>query len=277
MLGASNQEEKMKGLITVGKLAKLGGITVKTLKHYEKLGLMKPVYIDPLTNYRYYSMDQVKNIYEILSLKDLGLSLGDIQSTWERNILKDKLLEVRNNTEKKIAELEELLSFANSRLDTFELETKEDFKIEYLHMKERRFYIYLFRPIDKMDSSELYLRALEMERELPAKKKPFRGAVLDKVFFTKGKYRCLGLFQELKDYSDVSQEKILILPAGIYLSLWYRGNPNKKNDEIMKQAMEYIQQNSLQLEGRIIGFAHRGAHTGDDIEDYESEIQLLLK
>jgi len=267
----------MEGLITIGRLANLVGVTTKTLRHYEKLGLVEPDYTDPLTAYRYYSLDKVKNIYEILSLKELGLSLVDIRKTCNRNILKSKLMEVRNDTEKKIAELQKLLTSVNKRLDTFECEVEVDFKIDYLHMEERRLYIYSFKPIDEMDSPDLYMRAFEMEKALPSKEKPFRGAVLDREFFRRGRYRCLSLFQELEDYSDVSQEEILILPQGVYLSLWYRGNTVEKNDVVMKKAMEYVSRNKLQLEGRIIGFAHRGAHTKDRVDEYESEIQIFLK
>ena len=119
----------MKGLITIGKLAKLGGVTAKTLKHYEKLDLIKPDYIDPLTHYRYYSADQVKKIYEILSLKGLGLSLTDIQSTCHKDRLKEKLIEVREETEKKIEELQELLITVNKKLESFHVAVEEDFKI----------------------------------------------------------------------------------------------------------------------------------------------------
>lgn len=40
--------------LQIGEFSKLCGVTVKTLHHYEKLGLITPSKVDPWTGYRYY-------------------------------------------------------------------------------------------------------------------------------------------------------------------------------------------------------------------------------
>ena len=52
-----NNEEK---LLRIGELAKLSGISVKALHVYEKKNIIKPVYVDENTGYRYYSPDQFR-------------------------------------------------------------------------------------------------------------------------------------------------------------------------------------------------------------------------
>lgn len=48
------------------------------LRHYDDLGLLKPTHVDPFTNYRYYSADQLPRLNRIVALKDLGFSLEQI-------------------------------------------------------------------------------------------------------------------------------------------------------------------------------------------------------
>ena len=64
---------------TIGQFAKENDITVKTLHHYEKLGLITPVKIDESNGYRYYSDEQSVDVRLILYLKQLGLSLSEVK------------------------------------------------------------------------------------------------------------------------------------------------------------------------------------------------------
>lgn len=42
-------------LISIGKMAELGGVTVPTLRLYDQLGLLRPSYVDPQSGYRYFT------------------------------------------------------------------------------------------------------------------------------------------------------------------------------------------------------------------------------
>ena len=65
-------------MLRIGEFSKLSQVTVKTLHHYDEIGLLKPVKIDPFTKYRYYSVDQLPRVHSIMALKELGLSLEQI-------------------------------------------------------------------------------------------------------------------------------------------------------------------------------------------------------
>lgn len=64
----------------IGEFSKINQVTVKTLRYYEKEGLLLPEFIDKDTNYRYYSSSQLKTIHSILSLKQAGFSIKEIKS-----------------------------------------------------------------------------------------------------------------------------------------------------------------------------------------------------
>lgn len=53
-------------------------VTVKTLRHYEKMGLFKPAEVDEWTGYRYYDVSQMQTLNNIRRLKDIGFSLEEI-------------------------------------------------------------------------------------------------------------------------------------------------------------------------------------------------------
>ncbi len=47
-------------MYSIGKFSKICNIPVKTLRYYSDIGLLKPSYIDPVTNYRYYDYDKIQ-------------------------------------------------------------------------------------------------------------------------------------------------------------------------------------------------------------------------
>jgi cob(I)alamin adenosyltransferase len=62
---------------SVGELATAAGVTVRTLHHYDRLGLLAPVERSA-GGYRRYDRDGVERLYRILALRGLGFSLGEI-------------------------------------------------------------------------------------------------------------------------------------------------------------------------------------------------------
>jgi DNA-binding transcriptional MerR regulator len=65
-------------MFTIGEFARLGGVSVRTLHHYDDLGLLTPAFVDPETRYRSYSARQLPRLNRILVLKDLGFSLEEV-------------------------------------------------------------------------------------------------------------------------------------------------------------------------------------------------------
>lgn len=74
-----------KELFQIGDVAKMFHISVGTLRHYEKIGLLQPEYIDNETGYRYYSTRQFECLNTIRYLRVLDMSLSQI-----RDFLKNK-------------------------------------------------------------------------------------------------------------------------------------------------------------------------------------------
>ena len=67
---------------TVKEIAKLTGISIRTLRYYDEIGLLKPAKVSE-AGYRLYDEQALAKLQEILFYKELGLSLADIRSVLE--------------------------------------------------------------------------------------------------------------------------------------------------------------------------------------------------
>ena len=65
-------------MLKIGEFSRLSQVTVKTLRHYDEIGLLKPSHVDPFSDYRYYTLDQLPRLHSIVALKSMGLSLEEI-------------------------------------------------------------------------------------------------------------------------------------------------------------------------------------------------------
>lgn len=65
-------------MFKIGEFSKLGQVSTRMLRHYDKLGLLVPDQIDEWTGYRYYTIQQLPRLHRIIALKDMGLSLQQI-------------------------------------------------------------------------------------------------------------------------------------------------------------------------------------------------------
>lgn len=66
-----------KNLLSIGELAKTTSVHTKSLRYYDKLGILKPKYIDSKTGYRYYSFDQKEIVDAIQFCVESGIPLKD--------------------------------------------------------------------------------------------------------------------------------------------------------------------------------------------------------
>lgn len=66
-------------MFRIGDFSRLARVSVKTLRHYDALGLLQPEHVDAASGYRYYSAAQVPRLQWILALRDLGVGLERIR------------------------------------------------------------------------------------------------------------------------------------------------------------------------------------------------------
>jgi DNA-binding transcriptional MerR regulator len=68
----------------IGEFAELGGVSVKTLRFYDEVGVLAPAEVDPLTRYRRYLPEQLEQLASIVALKELGVTLAEIRGLMKK-------------------------------------------------------------------------------------------------------------------------------------------------------------------------------------------------
>ena len=78
-------------MLKVGDFSRLSLVSIKALRYYDELGLLKPARVDEFTGYRYYTAEQLPRLNRILALKDLGLSLEQIGVLLNKGVSSEEL------------------------------------------------------------------------------------------------------------------------------------------------------------------------------------------
>jgi DNA-binding transcriptional MerR regulator/DNA gyrase inhibitor GyrI len=107
---------KNKSFYTIGELSRISNIPITTLRYYNKIKLLSPSYIEPLSSYRYYSHDQLFIVSIIKELKLFSFSLNEIKEFLKRDNL-PKMIQLYEKKKKKLDEQIENLQMIKDRVD----------------------------------------------------------------------------------------------------------------------------------------------------------------
>jgi DNA-binding transcriptional MerR regulator len=65
-------------MFSIGDFATMGRVSVRMLRHYDAIGLLRPARVDPASGYRFYEARQLRRLNRLVALKDLGFTLAQI-------------------------------------------------------------------------------------------------------------------------------------------------------------------------------------------------------
>lgn len=90
-------------MLKIGEFSKIAQVSIKTLRYYDQMRLLKPAHIDRFSGYRYYTLSQLLKLNRILALKDLDFTLDqvkellklDLPETTLQKLLQNKAIELR--------------------------------------------------------------------------------------------------------------------------------------------------------------------------------------
>ena len=75
----------------IGEFSRFTRVSVKMLRHYDELGLLRPAAVDPASGYRYYLAAQIPRLNRILALKDLGFTLEQVAELLDGGLAPDAI------------------------------------------------------------------------------------------------------------------------------------------------------------------------------------------
>jgi DNA-binding transcriptional MerR regulator/effector-binding domain-containing protein len=283
----------MQNKLSIGEMAKLRHVTVDTLRHYDKIGLLKPYHIDPDTGYRYYSISQYEVLGTIKELRTIGFSLEEIkQFLTNRNVKKSVQLlqKSMDDLQGKIKKLQDIHHILITRIYNIEHFTSS-YKNSDIVIKqfEEREYIQLARPVSWEDTENLYLGFLELENMI--------GGIIPVLASNKfGDFIKEEYFDEIRKSSDFSrnlseyQSQVFILvqdekseqptkklDKGIYICSYYGGIVRGKMLPQLKKLLHYCDTHGYIIIGDAIRIMQVDVSLTDQYDEAFYEIQIPIQ
>src|SRR5207247_1904354 len=112
-------------MFSIGEVARHGRVSVRMLRHYDAIGLIRPACVDAATGYRFYEASQLDELNRVIALKDLGFTLQQVQAILEEKV---SAAELRGMLKLRRAEIQATIDAETTRLARVEarLMTIED-------------------------------------------------------------------------------------------------------------------------------------------------------
>lgn len=110
-------------MLQIGEFSRICQVSVKTLHHYDKIGLLAPAEVDRLTGYRYYQREQIDTMNYIQRLKRYGFSLEQIQNILaisDNSELRNVLRQQKEKLKRKQQEMAIILNELQTHISVFE-------------------------------------------------------------------------------------------------------------------------------------------------------------
>lgn len=264
-------------LFTIGQFAKLHSVNKKTLMWYDEIGLLKPACIKE-NGYRYYTYHQSSTLETILMLRELNVSLKEIQHFMEN---------------RSASHLEQLLSEKISELSQTITHMKAIQRALENHQQDMRTLLHMdLSEISVVQKEKRYLATVPTSADLPfekeienvieeTKKYQLRrlhdasyGSMIAVDNLLQGNF--LGYNSLFIEISNPMQKKGLhIQPAGKYIRAFCKGSWDKL-PECYKRIISYAKQNHLILFGNAY---EKGINeiVIDSLDDYITQIEIPVK
>lgn len=116
-------------MFKIGTFSKLSNITVKMLRHYDEIGLLKPNQVDTTNDYRYYCAEQLRIASQINNYKSLGFSLKSIKILLEDE---DDMTSVLTHLKLRKIEIEEEQSMLNQQLEKIQAMSEKEPRMQQI-------------------------------------------------------------------------------------------------------------------------------------------------
>lgn len=269
-------------MLKIGDFSKLSRISVRMLRHYDEIGLLKPAEIDRFTDYRYYHESQLPTACRITALKDMGFRLAEICEILPVYDDREKLaayLDARK------AELEELAAETAHRLRLLDTARKR------LRKEENMNYDVNIRTLPERYAATVHMVIPHYEDEGMAwhylcKETDHMPLVPDDPCYCMVEF----LDKEYKEndveimasksvrgsYPDTEHVVFRTLPAVTYAGCTYKGSYTQI-DDVVAAVSAWIEANGYDYDGPMFDIYHVSPHETQDADEYITEVCFPVK
>ncbi len=240
-------------LFSIGEVSRLFHISVSSLRHYEKLGLLTPAYISPDSGYRYYGADQFEVLNSIRYLRALDMPLSEIEDflkNREIDRIKEKLLQQKEAVLQKLQKLKRIEQKIDHRLNWLtDAETSPLNTISLIHLPACRI-VWMEDPLRIKGSADMEAPIRRLDQS-DAEAVVFLGKVglgISAGHLQKGETgEYDGIFLIL-DQEDIYTGETRSLPETLCVRLRFRGSHAEAPAQYQK-LLSYIDKHKMQIVG----------------------------
>lgn len=264
-------------MLKIGEFSKLSRVSVRMLRHYDEIGLLKPNAIDRFTGYRYYGEDQLPDAGRIASLKDMGFGLaaiGEMLSHFDDPEALDRCMLAREK------ELHAILEDTKHRLRLLETarkrlrkEEKMEFDVSLKTLPER--YVASVRMILPAYENEGVLWSALVSETAGLNLKEDEPCCVS-VTYHDGEYKECDVDVEAQKtvrgcYPDTEHVRFKTVPAVTFASTSFRG-PYTRIPEANAAVAAWIRDNGYAYDGPAFNLYHVSPHDTQNPEEFVTEV-----
>jgi DNA-binding transcriptional MerR regulator len=275
----------MEKYFSIGETAQINNISIQALRLYDRMGLLKPGFIDPDSNYRYYTMNQFVYIDLIKYARYIGFPLKDLKSVLFNEdicVVQTFIEKQRSSIQLEISRLERVMTSIDN-LDSkiyYTQQFRNTGEIYFRKIKQR--HITKIKFFEKYSEKDKIIKLREITSTLEKSGILYEGEygrVIDSNNLFQDHafvdmYPYITLFIENNKWIDRARQHIDTIPEGEFICISYS---KETKDEAIKKLCTYVENSPLKI-------GHFALET--DLyctpKQYENdqliyELQLLLK
>ena len=264
-------------MLKIGEFSKLSRVSVRMLRHYDEIGLLKPAETDCFTDYRYYREDQLPTAGRIAALKDMGFSLADIIRILEVYDDREQLEKFFSVRQKELEDLsrdtEHKLTLLDAARRRLRKEENMDYNVTIKTIPER--YAATVRMIIPRYEDEGMIWGT-MAEETGRMKLTEADPCLCAVTYLDGEYRekdvDMMAWKTVKgSYPDTEHVKFRTLPEVTVASCTYQGSYTQITD-VYAAVVAWMDANGYEPAGPMFNIYHVSPHETQNPDEFVTEI-----
>jgi len=264
-------------MLRIGEFSKLARVSIRMLRHYDEIGLLKPVHIDPYSGYRYYGEKQLLTAGRISALKSMGFGLseiGQLLTHYDDKMLLERSLRVKQ------AELQEEYLQMTERLRLLDTALKrlgKDETMKYdvtLKTFPQRYAATVRMIIPSYEQEGTLWERLMVETEdlkLIDDEPCYCCAVFHDKEFKEADVE-VEVYKTVKGtYPDTEHVVFRTLPEITVAAAVCKGSYDQMND-VMSAVANWVVDNGYEFDGPAFNIYHVSPHETSDINEFVTEV-----
>ncbi len=268
-------------MLKIGEFSKLAQISVRMLRYYDQLDLLRPAAIDPTTAYRYYLPQQLTQARLIRSLQTMGFHLQEIKPLLADSspaVLKPAIVKQLNLFQQQQVQLQQQITLLTEMLAKIEREEiPMTYEIIMKTIPQRQ--AACLRQIISRYNREGDLWHL-LCQELTPQNPQFANPPLDMAIYHDQEFKERDVDVEIQtsiigDYCDTEHIRIKQLPPVTVASVTFSG-AYEQLSAVAQCAAEWIDANDYRINGTMFTIYHMGPHQSQDPANWLTECCLPI-